>query len=105
MKFILFLLFIVFSFYTYAGHKCDKLTLKINSIMSSLNSCEVDSDCVIEPIHVCPFGCYVFKNKNIDTTKLHEHLSHYAKSCQPCVYRCARPPEKLVCRDKVCTVE
>jgi hypothetical protein len=100
---IQFILFLTLSSSAFAnGLICKNLSKKIEAQMQGLNQCETDSDCIIEPIHVCPFGCYVFKNKNIDTTKLQSNLKKFSQHCQTCVYRCAQPPKTLKCIENIC---
>lgn len=104
MKNLIILVAMTFSLNLIASNKaCDRLTKKINSKMKTLNTCNQDLDCVVEPIYTCPFGCYVFKNNAINTEKLHALLDEYSKSCSPCVYRCARPPEHLKCVEGHCS--
>ncbi len=74
--------------------KIQELTIKQR--INKANYCEVDSDCV-DAGGKCPFGCWVYVNKN-EVTKISELIYNFESNC---VYDCVNCPT-AVCLDKKC---
>lgn len=68
----------------------------INIAIEKANYCVVDSDC-IDAGGKCPFGCYVFVNKN-EVNKISELIQSYDSKC---VYNCVSK-SKVVCENNKC---
>jgi hypothetical protein len=69
---------------------------KIKSAIEKANYCESDSDCV-DAGGKCPFGCYVYVNKN-EVGKISQLIESYDSKC---VYGCITNP-KVICENKKC---
>lgn len=73
--------------------------LKESSIKSTIekaNYCEVDSDCV-DAGGKCPFGCFVYVNKN-EVEKISNLIQSYESKC---VYGCVSE-STVTCEDSKC---
>lgn len=68
----------------------------IKSAINKANYCEMDSDCV-DAGGKCPFGCYVYVNKN-EIKKISHLIQSYDSKC---VYSCASYPT-VICESKKC---
>lgn len=68
----------------------------IKSAIEKANYCEIDSDCV-DAGGKCPFGCYVYVNKN-EAEQISKLIQSYDSKC---VYGCASKPE-VVCKNNKC---
>lgn len=69
---------------------------KIKSAIEKANYCEVDSDCV-DAGGRCPFGCYVYVNKN-EVGKISKLIETYDSNC---VYGCMLCPT-AICENNKC---
>jgi hypothetical protein len=70
--------------------------VSIKSAIEKANYCEVDFDCV-DAGGKCPFGCYVYVNKN-EVEKITELIQLYTSNC---VYDCVSN-SLVVCENKKC---
>lgn len=70
--------------------------LKIKSAIEEANYCEVDSDCV-DAGGKCPFGCYVYVNKN-EVDKISKLIQSYDSKC---IYGCVSS-STVVCENRKC---
>lgn len=52
----------------------------IKKEINEANYCQVVSDCQMVTESKCPFGCYVFVNKN-ESTRIGELLEEYESNC------------------------
>lgn len=68
----------------------------IKSAIEKANYCEVDSDCV-DAGGKCPFGCYVYVNKN-EVRQISELIQSYDSNC---VYGCVMCPT-AICENNKC---
>ncbi|NCC71551.1 hypothetical protein EOM09_08320 [bacterium] len=69
---------------------------QINYEIKKANYCEIDSDC-INAGGKCPFGCYIYINKN-EFEKISKLISNYESNC---VYDCINC-EKAICENNKC---
>ncbi|SRR6056297_2214291 len=70
--------------------------LKIKSAIEEANYCEIDSDCV-DAGGKCPFGCYIYINKN-EVDKISQLIQSYNSKC---IYGCVSS-STVVCKNKKC---
>jgi len=70
--------------------------LKIESEIKKANYCNVNSDCV-NAGGKCPFGCWVYVNKN-EVARVSELINSFDSNC---VYGCVSCPT-AVCENKKC---
>jgi len=68
----------------------------IKSAIEKANYCEVDSDCV-DAGGKCPFGCYVYVNKN-EVEQISKLIESYDSRC---IYSCVSLSE-VVCENNRC---
>ena len=68
----------------------------IESVIEKANYCEVDSDCV-DAGGKCPFGCYVYVNKN-KVEQISQLIQSYDSKC---IYGCVSNPT-VICENKKC---
>lgn len=69
---------------------------RIKSSIQEANYCEVDSDCV-DVGGKCPFGCYIYVNKN-ETEKISKLINSYESEC---IYDCLYCPS-VSCENNKC---
>jgi len=70
--------------------------LKIKSAIEKANYCKIDSDCV-DAGGKCPFGCYVYVNKN-EVNNISKLLESFNSKC---VYGCVSCPA-ATCENNKC---
>jgi len=70
--------------------------LNIKSQIKKANYCEINSDC-IDAGGKCPFGCYVYVNKN-EVDKISNLIQSFNSKC---VYGCISN-STVICEDNVC---
>lgn len=68
----------------------------IKSAIEKANYCIVESDCV-DAESKCPFGCYVYVNKN-EVEEISELIKSYDSKC---VYDCVSCPT-VICENQKC---
>lgn len=92
---IVFILIAILIGFFFASPKIKESNIK--TAINNANYCDVDSDCV-DAGGKCPFGCYVYVNKNeVDT--ISKLIQSYDSQC---VYGCVTEPE-VVCKNNTCT--
>ena len=69
---------------------------QVKSTIEEANYCEVDSDCV-DAGGKCPFGCYVYVNKN-EVEQISKLIQSFDSKC---IYSCVSPPE-VICKNNKC---
>jgi len=89
---LILLLIVISTIFTLPNFK----ELNINSAIEKANYCEIDSDCV-DAGGKCPFGCYVYVNKN-EVDKISKLIQSYDSKC---IYDCALDT-KVVCENSKC---
>jgi hypothetical protein len=70
--------------------------LNIKSKIEKANYCEIDSDCV-DVGGKCPFGCYIYVNKN-EVSEISSLVESFDSNC---VYGCLACPT-VTCENKKC---
>ena len=76
---------------------CDNLKNEIENSFKKINYCNIDSDCIVENNHVCPFGCYILYNKKEDILKINQKIDDYlSNGCGSCKYKCQQVKQKEV---------
>ena len=89
---IVVLIFVVIIFFLSLKHEEANIKLAIEKA----NYCESDSDC-IDAGGKCPFGCYIYVNKN-EVEKISQLIKSYESEC---VYGCVSCPT-AICEGKKC---
>jgi len=80
---------------------CTALEKQVETLIEEANYCTIDEECTVSGYYPgCPFGCYIFANKNASLAGIKAGSQEYHKNCPTCVYSCLMPPNKenLTCR-------
>ena len=87
-----------------ASNDCDEWETKIMALITAVNYCQADSDCVIGQGFACPFGCYSLYNKAADLSQIKTELAKYVQVCPICAPECITTPETkdVKCRAGKC---
>lgn len=90
LSFLITIIFILFLMYP------KFVELNIRNEIKKANYCEIDSDCV-DAGGKCPFGCYVYVNKN-EVDKISKLIRSFDSKC---IYGCVSI-SNVICKDKKC---
>ena len=82
---------------------CEALEGEIGRLIDQMNSCNIDSDCIITEFG-CPFGCYTLLHKDADEPRLQRKVANYKSTCSRCMYDCDVFPkqEEIKCVSNKC---
>jgi len=86
---------------------CSHLETQIKDLIDQANYCDNDSDCTFGGTEfiLCPFGCYVLVNKDVDLNEIERGVKQYSEDCGGCVYECPYDPapDDIKCINNKCT--
>jgi hypothetical protein len=81
---------------------CDEIKKEAQTITSSMNYCESDSDCLI--IYGYLFDCYYLANKDADQSLIKNSIKEYTdKKCPNIIFDCYTVNLTAKCKNNKCT--
>jgi len=91
-----------------SAQSCEKLGVKINTLVKQANHCADDADCIVSEEVKSLCGCWRFINKNYNTNTIKQDIELYNNQCvqrvlcEPCLTEPRK--EEVACENNTCVI-